>query len=171
MKLINLKPVKNKMMSMRDMLKITRNISLLNEDTNTNNSNSNDGNNTPRETTNNSSLDNSNNNFEDKTNKENIYDEKREKEKFLSLFKNLNVHVNFYDLIITNNYVFWGGTINGMIQFAYKVTDDKQTSGVEFNYLEDFSPETPENDQIIKIIESYYDSFFKYWNNNLMQKV
>ena len=64
--------------------------------------------------------------------------------------------------------VFWGGTIDGTIQFAYKVTPNEKTSGVEFNYLDDFTVDNEENDEIVKKIEDYYDVFFKYWRDNIL---
>lgn len=103
-------------------------------------------------------------------NKATNIDQKNEEDKFLSNFKDLSIHVDFIDLEIYNDFVFWGGTINGIIQFVYKVTKDKTSSGVEFNYLDGFNPDDEENEEIINRIENYYDSFFRYWNNNLMQK-
>lgn len=124
---------KNKEMSMREMLKITRKLNEIES-------------------------------------KKTAYDQKNEEEKLLNNFQDMNVHINFSDLIVTDDYVLWGGTINGVIQFAYSVTDDKSKNNVSFNYLEDFSPDNPENDQIVSRIESYYNEFFKYWNENLIQK-
>ena len=66
--------------------------------------------------------------------------------------------------------VFWGGTVDGVIQFVYKVTPDERTSGVEFNYLEDFSPDNPDNDLIVSKLETYYDTFYKYWRDNVIQQ-
>jgi len=128
-------------LSIQDMLKITRKI---NEDVNTG---------------------------EDKTaqNKKTVYDQSREEEKFTDFFRDMNVSIKFIDLEIYDNLVFWGGTVDGVIQFVYKVTPDEKTSGVEFNYLEDFSPDNPENDEIVGRIESYYDNFYKYWRNNMLQ--
>ena len=101
-------------------------------------------------------------------NKKTVYDQGMEEEKFMNFFRDMNVNVNFIELEIKDNLVFWGGTVDGIIQFIYKVTPDESTSGVEFNYLEDFSPDNPENDEIIKKVESYYDTFYKYWRNNAL---
>jgi hypothetical protein len=103
-------------------------------------------------------------------NKKTSYDQNQEEEKFRNFIEDLNVNVKFIDLEIYDDLVFWGGTIDGIIQFVYKVTPDEKTSGVEFNYLDDFSPDNPENDEIIKKVESYYDTFYKYWRNNIVQK-
>ena len=107
-------------------------------------------------------------NDETKINKKTVYDQKNEEEKFLNFFRDMNVSIKFSDLVIYNNLIFWGGTIDGIIQFIYKVTPDDATSGVEFNYLEDFTPDNPENDKIISKVESYYDTFYKYWRNNML---
>jgi hypothetical protein len=129
-----------KALTIRDMLKITRN---LNEQVD----------------------------VEDKKkaeNKKNVYDQGKEEERFNNFFRDLNVNVKFIDLEVYDSLVFWGGTIDGVIQFIYTVTPDEKTSGVEFNYVEDFSPDNPENDVIIKRVESYYDLFYKYWRNNIL---
>lgn len=101
--------------------------------------------------------------------KKTVYDQPLEEEKFLNNFKDININVKFIELEIYDDLVFWGGTIDGIIQFAYKVTRDEATSGVEFNYLPDFSPDNPENEDIVNRVEGYYDAFYKYWQNNLLQ--
>jgi hypothetical protein len=98
-----------------------------------------------------------------------VYDQPLEEEKFLNNFKDININVKFIELEIYEDLVFWGGTIDGIIQFAYKVTRDEATSGVEFNYLPDFSPDNPENEDIVTRVEGYYDAFYKYWQSNLLQ--
>jgi hypothetical protein len=108
-------------------------------------------------------------NPDNKQNKKTVYDQTREEEKFRTFFNDMNVNIKFIDLEIYDDMIFWGGTVDGIIQFVYKVTPDESTSGVEFNYLEDFSPDNPENDEIIGRIESYYDTFYKYWRNNMLQ--
>jgi hypothetical protein len=101
-------------------------------------------------------------------NKKSVYDQSREEEKFNNYFNDMNVDIKFIDLDVFDNLIFWGGTIDGVIQFVYKVTPDEKTSGIEFNYLPDFTVDNPDNDKIIKKIESYYDSFYKYWRNNIL---
>jgi hypothetical protein len=113
-----------------------------------------------------------NEDIEEPTKPENMktaQDQQNEEEKFLNFFGN-EVNVEFIDLEVTDKYVFWGGTINGIIQFIYKVTPDEATSGVEFNYLEDFNPDNPDNDEIIKKVESYYNTFYEYWSDSVIQK-
>lgn len=128
-------------LSMRDMLKITRSI---NEGTTKFNEE------------------------QEIENKKTPYDQNMEEEKFRNFFNDMNVSIKLIDLGVYNNLVFWGGTIDGVIQFVYKVTPDEKTSGVEFNYLEDFSPDNPENQEIIGRIESYFDSFYRFWRDNVL---
>lgn len=103
-------------------------------------------------------------------NKKNVYDQEREEEKFRNFFNDMNVTIDFIEMEIYDNLVFWGGTVDGVIQFIYKVTPNESTSGVEFNYLDDFTPDNPDNEKIIEKLESYFDSFYKYWRNNMIQK-
>ena len=105
---------------------------------------------------------------EEAENKKTAYDQSMEEEKFRNFFNDMNVSIKLIDLEGYDNLVFWGGTIDGVIQFIYKVTPDESTSGVEFNYLEDFSPDNPENEEITGRIESYFDTFYKYWRDNVM---
>jgi hypothetical protein len=101
-------------------------------------------------------------------NKKTAYDQNMEEEKFRNFFNDMNVSIKLIDLEVYDDLVFWGGTIDGVIQFIYKVTPDESTSGVEFNYLEDFSPDNPENEEITGRVESYFDTFYKYWRDNVM---
>ena len=105
---------------------------------------------------------------EESENKETIYDQSMEEEKFRNFFNDMNVSIKLIDLKVYRDLVFWGGTIDGTIQFVYKVTPDESTSGVEFNYLEDFSPDNPENEEITGRVESYFDTFYRYWRDNVM---
>lgn len=102
-------------------------------------------------------------------NKRTIHDQKNEEEKFLNFFGD-EVNVDFIELEVYDNLVFWGGTINGIIQFIYKVTPNEATNGVEFNYLDGFNPDNPNNDEIIKKVESYFNTFYEYWIDGVIQK-
>lgn len=108
-------------------------------------------------------------NEEDVENKKTTYDQSIEEEKFRNFFNDMNVSIKLIELGVYNNLIFWGGTIDGIIQFIYKVTPDETTSGVEFNYLDDFSPDNPENDEIVGRIESYFDNFYKFWESNVLE--
>jgi hypothetical protein len=143
-------------LSVRDMLKITRNPLKLNEDVVPSN---NPQDNVPADKE----------NITPSTNKETVYDQTEEEEKFRNYFNDMNVDIKFTDLKVYDNLIFWGGTIDGVIQFVYKVTPDEKTTGIEFNYLPDFTADNPDNDLIIEKIESYFDIFYKYWRNNVLQ--
>lgn len=106
------------------------------------------------------------------SNKKTMYDQPREEEQFLkAVGKNdMDISVDFEELEVYEDRVFWAGTIDGVIQFVFKVTPKEATSGVEFEYLQDFSPDNPDNEVIIERIENYYDTFSKYWRNNLLQQ-
>jgi len=104
-------------------------------------------------------------------NKKTDQDQANEEQKFKDTFPiGYDINVDFIELEVTDKYVFWGGTINGLIQFVYKVTPDENTSGVEFNYLEGYNEDDPKNDEIIKRVESYYDKFYEYWIDSVIQK-
>ena len=109
-------------------------------------------------------------NLNERENKETIFDQKNEEEKLRDFFKDMNINFNFINLKVFDDLVFWGGTVDGVIQFIYKVTPNEQTSGVEFNYLKDFSPDNPENDEIINRLEEYYNTFYSYWNKNVIAR-
>lgn len=101
-------------------------------------------------------------------NRKTVYDQQREEQNFRNFFQDLNVDIDFIELEVHDDLIFWGGTVDGMVQFVYKVAPDETTSGVEFNYLDGFSLDNPDNDEIVKKIETYYDTFYKYWRNNIL---
>ena len=104
-------------------------------------------------------------------NKKTDQDQATEEKKFKDSFPTgYDINVDFIELEVTDKYVFWGGTINGVIQFVYKVTPDENTSGVEFNTLDGYNEDDPKNDEIIKRVESYYDKFYEYWVDSVIQK-
>ena len=80
------------------------------------------------------------------------------------------INVDFIELEVTDKYVFWGGTINGVLQFVYKVTPDENTNGVEFNPLEGYNEDDKKNEEIMKTVESYFDKFYEYWIDSVIQK-
>lgn len=105
---------------------------------------------------------------EDRDDKKTVYDQEIEEEKFKNFFGDIKVNPKFIELEVYDDLIYWGGTIDGIIQFVYEVTPDETTSGVTLNYLPDFSPDNPENEEIIGRIKSYYDNFYKYWRDNVM---
>ena len=93
-------------------------------------------------------------------------EEKKEQEKFQSFFENNNVIIDFRPLQLYSHSVFWGGTIDGQVQWIFKVTPYEESSGVDINILEGFQKDDPENEEIIKKLENYYGTFYKYWRDN-----
>jgi hypothetical protein len=132
-------------LSMRDMLKITRR---LNEDVEEK---------------------------EPEVNLATVEDEKELTDNFTNLFNEMNVSIKPLTLSsdpklkLTKDSGFWGGTVDGAIQFAYKATPDKDSSGIEFKYLPSVSPDDPDNQEIIKKIEAFYDTFYEYWRDNFQE--
>lgn len=104
----------------------------------------------------------------DGENKKTVYDQNDEEEKLRNFFSDMTVSIKLVDLGVYEDLVFWGGTVNGIIRFVYTVTDDENTSGVEFDYLDEFSPDNPENDEIIDRLEIYFNTFYKYWRDNIV---
>lgn len=106
---------------------------------------------------------------EKQTNRKTVYDQEREEEKFRNNFSNFNVTIQFHELKIYDDWVYWGGIIDGVIEFIYSVTPDDDTSGVRIRYIDDFNKDDPDNQEIVEKIESYYEEFFKYWRDNILQ--
>ena len=102
-------------------------------------------------------------------NKKTIYDQSREERNFRNNVDDLNVTVEFYDLKVYDNLVMWGGKIDGVLEFVYKVTPYEDLSGISYNYLEDFNAQNEDNEEVIERIENYYDQFYKYWRDNVFQ--
>jgi hypothetical protein len=109
-------------------------------------------------------------NLTESENKETVYDQEMEEKKMLDFFSDLPVNIRFVDLEVYDNMIFWGGMVDGIIKFAYTVTADEDTSNVTFDYTDEFSPDNPENEEIIKRLELYYNKFYKYWQSNIIQK-
>ncbi len=94
-------------------------------------------------------------------------DRKAEEDKMTNYFNENNVTIEYNELKIYSNGVYFSGTIDNQIQFVYKVAKDEKNSGVEVEFLPDFDEHDPENDEVVKNIENYYDIFYKYWRSNL----
>ena len=92
----------------------------------------------------------------------------------MALFDNMpeneTVSVIFFDLYVYDNLIFWGGVVDGVIEFTYQVTKEENSSGVMFDFLEEYSPDNPKYDEIIKRIENYYNKFSEYWRNEVLNK-
>jgi|JFJP01.1.fsa_nt_gi hypothetical protein len=139
-------------MSMRDLLKLTR---TLNEEFNGEADN-----------------DSMNDVYEDKKLDS---DQKREEDSIRALFENDKVAVTPSELIVKYKndndwYVIFGGIIDGMIKFSYTVTPDEKTSEVTVDkYSDGVNIDNPDVDNIIKKLESYYSTFYRYWKENILQ--
>ena len=96
-------------------------------------------------------------------------DQNTEEKKFQDFFDDLMVTVNFEPLEVYDSGIFWGGTIDNQVQWVYKVTPDESTSGYDVDYLDTFDKSNPENDEIIRRIENYYGTFYKYWRDNMLE--
>lgn len=96
-------------------------------------------------------------------------DKDSEEKKMNNYFKDNNVIIEFEELKVYPSGVIFGGNIDGQINFIYKVTSEEKTSGINVDYLDDFDAQDPENEEIVKKIESYYDIFYKYWRSSLFQ--
>lgn len=97
-------------------------------------------------------------------------DRSGEEQKMANYFEENNVTIEFSNFKVLGNGVILTGTIDGQIEFAYKVTPQEDTSGIEVNYLEGFEPQDPENEEVIKKVETYYDIFYKYWRDQLFKE-
>lgn len=106
---------------------------------------------------------------QDRVDKETPYDEKNMEDWFNDVFRDLDVIVKFDDLKVYNDLIFWGGTINGIIQFVFKVTENPDINGIELNYTDDVDIQNPKNNEIIERLEQFYKDFSKYWIENHFQ--
>jgi len=94
------------------------------------------------------------------------FDQRKEEDKFRGAIQNFNVDVQFEPIKILDNSVVWNGTIDNQIQWSFLVTPDESVNGVQFNYAKDFDDKKPDNEELIKKVEAYYDDFYKYWRDN-----
>lgn len=145
-----------KEMSMRDMLKITRKKKLNESET--------------------QNIDLNKDGKDDATlmdittdNKKTIFDQKDEERKFREAIKNYNVDVQFEPIEILDNAIIWNGTIDNQIQWSFLVTPDENVNGAKFNYAKTFDDTKPDNEELIKDIKSYYDTFYKFWRDNELE--
>ncbi len=95
-------------------------------------------------------------------------DQANEEEKFRDYFRDLEVVIEFIEIEVYDGGVFWGGTIDGVIQFVYKVTPSEKESGFDIYYLEDFDKNNEDNQEIARRIETYYNEFFRFWRDNVL---
>lgn len=97
-------------------------------------------------------------------------DQENEENKMRGYFKDNQIDIQFQPLEIYDNAVFWGGIIDGELGWVFKVTENDATSGFVPKFMGDYDKNDPENDMVIKKLETYYDDFYKYWRDNMIQK-
>ncbi len=146
---------KKKDMSVRDMLKITRSI---NEATMSQLDINQDGN-----------VD-ANLIDVDTDSKKTVFDQTKEEEKFREAIKQFNVDAQFEPIEILDNSIVWNGTIDNQIQWSFLVTPDENVNGAKFNYSQNYDDKQPDNEELIKTIEAYYDDFYKFWRDNELEQ-
>lgn len=84
-------------------------------------------------------------------------------------FDDENIIIKFEPILLYDTGVFWAGTIDGQLKFAYMVTPDESTSGVKIERSPDFDPTNEDNQNIEKKIIDYYDTFYDYWSKNQLE--
>lgn len=106
---------------------------------------------------------------EERVSMETPNDQKRMEDWFNDAFRTFDILVKFDDLKVYNDLVFWSGTINGVIQFVFKVTENPDVNGIELNYSDDIDIQNPTNNEIIERLEQFYKDFSDYWLKNVIQ--
>jgi len=81
-------------------------------------------------------------------------------------FDDENLTIKFEPIEVYDNGVFWAGTIDGQLKFAYMVTPEESSSGVKIERSPDFDPTNEDNQAIEKKVIDYYDTFYDYWSKN-----
>lgn len=84
-------------------------------------------------------------------------------------FEDDNITIRFEPVLLYDDGIFWAGTIDGQLKFAYMVTPDENTSGVNIERSPDFDPSNEDNQNVEKKIIDYYDSFYEYWSKNQLK--
>jgi hypothetical protein len=116
-------------------------------------------------------IDNNNQNVNNSTETHVSPEEQKNYERNMSdYFNDDNVTIKYEPILIAKDGIFWAGTIDGQLKFAYMVTPDESTSGVKIERSPDFDPNNIENIEIEKKIVEYYDSFYEYWSKNQLEK-
>ncbi len=103
------------------------------------------------------------------------YDQRQEEEKFLRYLNRQDIVVNFIELEVYENLVIWGGTIDDVFKFFYRVTPE--TNDFEFKFLDGFDPlghDTDESDEYVEKqmklfndVKNYFEQFTEYWRSEL----
>lgn len=99
-------------------------------------------------------------------------EQKQQEDTMSAYFDGDNLTIRYEPIVIygNNEGVFWAGTVDGQLKFAYMVSPDESSSGVKIERSPDFDPSNPDNQKIEKKIIDYYDSFYEYWSKNELEK-
>jgi hypothetical protein len=101
-------------------------------------------------------------------NKEVVSDQGSMEKWFRDYFRGLDIIVEFGDLKVFNDLVFWDGMIDGVIQFIFVVSNDPELHGVEFVYADDIDIQNPVNNEISKKVEDFFVEFSEFWKRNVL---
>ncbi|MFW6246575.1 MAG: hypothetical protein ACOC22_00165 [bacterium] len=78
-----------------------------------------------------------------------------------------------HQLYVDEVFVYWGATINNVLMFTYTINvNDDADSGVKFKYVEESSvlEDSEEYENIVSKIEEFYDTtFFPYFRELMKQ--
>lgn len=138
-------------MTMRDMLKITRNLNENEEEK------------------------------KDLSNKVTIRDVSFVEESIKSSFENSDLNIYFifpkendpHYLYVDDVFVYWGATINNILMFTYTINlNDNADTGVKYKYIEEGKvlENSDDYEKIVKKVEEFYNStFFPYFKELMKQ--
>lgn len=104
-----------------------------------------------------------------KSEKTTTIDLERERQKLQDNFDDLEVNTEIVDFEVYDEAVFLSGVIDDEITFTYTVSPSEDASGIEWTATDEYDTETPENQEVIERLESYYKEFYKYWRDNELQ--
>jgi hypothetical protein len=108
----------------------------------------------------------------ERVNKETPNDLAGEKERLNNALRDFNVVVDFDDeqFKVYDDLVFSSGTIDGVLEFAMKVTPNDAENGIIINYdRDDFDMQSDENNDLVASLEDYQEKVFEpYWIENII---
>lgn len=106
-----------------------------------------------------------------------LYDQQEEEKRFKRYLRDKDAVIDFIDLEVYENLVTWGGTINNVFKFFYRVTPEYKTSNFNFRFLDGFDPkgeQAEESDEYVEKqmrmfedVKNYFTIFSNYWRENL----
>jgi hypothetical protein len=102
--------------------------------------------------------------------KKTAFDQDKEENKFRNALDKFNVNVRFAPIEVLDDSVFWKGTIDNQLEWVFVVSPDESANGVKFNYSQNFDDSKPDNEEMVETIKNYYNDFYKYWRDNELKK-